>query len=205
MVNGEGEVEREHEQEPQQPGMFKKVVLGVCVMEKKALSGPMAQILDRLRMFGEFEIIIFGDHVVLHEPVEKWPLCDCLIAFYSTGYPLDKAEAYAALRKPYLINQLKLQHLLHDRRKVYARLEEFGIPTPNYALVSRNFPYEEVENFVEEEDYVEIHGKRILKPFVEKPVDGDNHSVMIYYPSSAGGGMKELFRKVNLICPIDAL
>ncbi|XP_024390949.1 inositol hexakisphosphate and diphosphoinositol-pentakisphosphate kinase VIP1 isoform X2 [Physcomitrium patens] len=197
MVNGEGEVEREHEQEPQQPGMFKKVVLGVCVMEKKALSGPMAQILDRLRMFGEFEIIIFGDHVVLHEPVEKWPLCDCLIAFYSTGYPLDKAEAYAALRKPYLINQLKLQHLLHDRRKVYARLEEFGIPTPNYALVSRNFPYEEVENFVEEEDYVEIHGKRILKPFVEKPVDGDNHSVMIYYPSSAGGGMKELFRKVG--------
>lgn len=25
---------------------------------------------------------------------------------------------------------------------------------------------------MEEEDYVEIHGKRILKPFVEKPVDG---------------------------------
>jgi inositol hexakisphosphate/diphosphoinositol-pentakisphosphate kinase len=176
---------------------FKKVVVGVCVMEKKALSKPMAQILDRLKMFGEFEIIVFGDRVILHEPVEKWPLCDCLIAFYSSGYPLHKAEEYAALRKPYLINELKLQHLLHDRRKVYSRLDEVGIPIPNYALVNRDFPDQEVDHFVEEEDYVEINGKRIFKPFVEKPVDGDDHSVMIYYPSSAGGGMKELFRKVG--------
>lgn len=29
-----------------------------------------------------------------------------------------------------------------------------------------------MDHFVEEEDYVEINGKRILKPFVEKPVDG---------------------------------
>ncbi|CAK9231089.1 unnamed protein product [Sphagnum troendelagicum] len=44
---------------------------------------------------------------------------------------------------------------------------------------------------------VEIHGKRIMQPFVEKPVDGDDHNVMIYYPSSAGGGRKDLFRKVG--------
>ena len=27
---------------------------------------------------------------------------------------------------------------------------------------------------------------------------GENHSIRIYYPSAAGGGMKELFRKVSL-------
>uniref|UniRef100_A0A803LSV1 Inositol hexakisphosphate and diphosphoinositol-pentakisphosphate kinase n=1 Tax=Chenopodium quinoa TaxID=63459 RepID=A0A803LSV1_CHEQI len=128
-----------------------KVKLGVCVMEKKVKC--------------DFEIILFGDKVILEDPIESWPLCDCLIAFYSTGYPLEKVEAYAALRK--------------------------------YALVNRDFPFQEVDYFFEEDDYVEVHGERFSKPFVEKPVDGDNHSIMIYYPSSAGGGMKELFRKVG--------
>ncbi|GAB2268686.1 Inositol hexakisphosphate and diphosphoinositol-pentakisphosphate kinase vip2 [Dionaea muscipula] len=180
-----------------------KIKIGVCVMEKKvkcgseAFSAPMGQIFERLEAFGEFEIVFFGDEVILHDPVESWPLCDCLIAFYSSGYPLDKAEAYAALRKPFLVNELEPQHLLHDRRKVYERLEMFGIPVPRYALVNRELPFEEVDYFVEEDDFVQVHGERFWKPFVEKPVDGDDHSIMIYYPSSAGGGMKELFRKVG--------
>ncbi|XP_022740443.1 inositol hexakisphosphate and diphosphoinositol-pentakisphosphate kinase VIP2-like isoform X7 [Durio zibethinus] len=182
---------------------YKKITIGVCVMEKKVkcgsevFSATMGQILDRLKAFGEFEIIHFGDKVILEEPIERWPICDCLIAFYSSGYPLDKADAYAALRKPFLVNELDPQHLLHDRRKVYERLEMYGISVPRYALVNREVPYQELDYFIEEEDYVEVHGNRFWKPFVEKPVDGDNHSIMIYYPSSAGGGMKELFRKVG--------
>ncbi|KAF6159900.1 hypothetical protein GIB67_032984 [Kingdonia uniflora] len=180
-----------------------KIKIGVCVMEKKvkcgveAFSAPMEQILDRLQSFGEFEILYFGDKVILEDPVESWPICDCLIAFHSSGYPLEKAEAYAALRKPFLVNELEPQHLLHDRRKVYERLEMYGIPVPRYALVNRDVPYQELDHFVEQEDFVEVHGNRFWKPFVEKPIDGDNHSIMIYYPSSAGGGMKELFRKVG--------
>ncbi|KAF7115444.1 hypothetical protein RHSIM_RhsimUnG0054600 [Rhododendron simsii] len=203
--------------------MEKKVKCG-----SEVFSAPMEQILDRLQLFGEFEIKYFGDKVILEDPMERrdgmwikaeefdfgqlkwllrflyssfysinWPICDCLIAFYSSGYPLAKAEAYAALRKPFLVNELKQQHLLHDRRKVYERLEMFGIPVPRYALVNREVPYQELDYFVEEEDFVEVYGNRFLKPFVEKPVHGDDHSIMIYYPSSAGGGMKELFRKVG--------
>ncbi|GMY13565.1 inositol hexakisphosphate and diphosphoinositol-pentakisphosphate kinase VIP2 isoform X3, partial [Fagus crenata] len=77
------------------------------------------------------------------------------------------------------------------------RLESFGIHVPRYALVNREVPYQELDYFVEEEDFVEVHGHRFWKPFVEKPVHGDDHSIMIYYPSAAGGGMKELFRKVG--------
>lgn len=178
-------------------GVGEKIKIGVCVMEKKVFSAPMGEILDRLQSFGEFEILHFGDKVILEDPIESWPICDCLIAFHSSGYPLEKAQAYAALRKPFLVNELDPQYLLHDRRKVYEHLEMYGIPVPRYACVNRKVPNQDLHYFVEEEDFVEVHGERFWKPFVEKPVNGDDHSIMIYYPSSAGGGMKELFRKIG--------
>ena len=41
---------------------------------------------------------------------------------------------------------------------------------------------ESPEGFVETTDYIEMNGIRICKPFVEKPVSGDNHNINIYYP-----------------------
>lgn len=66
-----------------------------------------------------FEVVIFGDECILHLPIQQWPVVECLIAFYSCGYPLDKALEYVELRKPYLINDLKMQRILQDRRRVY--------------------------------------------------------------------------------------
>ena len=71
----------------------KRIRLGVCAMDKKARSKPMAEILSRLDP-ATFEPVFFGDHMILKEPVECWPVCEVLIAFYSNGYPLEKAEKY---------------------------------------------------------------------------------------------------------------
>ncbi len=50
------------------------------------------------------EFSIFPEEVILNEPVERWPLCDCLISFHATDFPLQKAIEYERLRRPYGIN-----------------------------------------------------------------------------------------------------
>lgn len=50
----------------------------------------------------------------------------------------------------------------------------------------------------EHEDHLQINAQIFAKPFVEKPLNADNHNIYIYYPQSAGGGSQRLFRKVTL-------
>lgn len=177
----------------------------------------------------EFEVIIFGDKVILDEQVENWPVCDFLISFFSDGFPLEKAIAYAKLRKPFCVNDLPMQTILWDRRMCLSILTKLGVPTPARVEVSRDggpvalstdiaqrmkqltgveligsedgrgggLPPPKDVHMEDDNDTLVVDGKKLRKPFVEKPTSGEDHNINIYYPKSQGGGGRKLFRKVN--------
>jgi len=180
------------------------ITLGVCTMAKKSSGGMMTELLERMKAFRaggllEFQVVIFDEEAILHEPIEDWPLCDALIAFYSKGFPLAKAQQYAKLRLPLVFNDLEKQELLFDRRRVYQILEDMGVPVPKYVAFDPADIGENDEPVVidDNDDFLQIGGTRLSKPLVEKPVSGEDHNIYIYYPRSQGGGSKRLFRKVG--------
>jgi inositol-hexakisphosphate/diphosphoinositol-pentakisphosphate 1-kinase len=205
--------------------------IGVCALDIKARSKPSQNILTRLQSKGDLEVIVFGDKVILDEAVENWPICDYLIAFFSDGFPLDKAIAYARLRKPFCVNDLPMQEVLWDRRLCLKILDQMGVPTPKRIEVNRDggptlksselaqhvynltgVKLEGPENgtgggaaktqtvaMSEDGETLIVDGRPFRKPFVEKPVNGEDHNIHIYFPKDQqyGGGGRKLFRKVG--------
>lgn len=193
--------------------------LGVAAMDRKARSKPMQNILNRILSTGHFEVVNFGDKMILDEDVDRWPIVDVLISFFSTGFPLDKAIQYVELRKPVCVNDLSMQTVLWDRRAVLRILHATHVPTPpsiyvdrdtgpsldprliadielrlGVNLSERNTP---VEFGLLDYDTLFVNGQQIRKPFVEKPVSGEDHNIHIYFPRDRGGGGRRLFRKVG--------
>ncbi|KAM8778316.1 inositol hexakisphosphate and diphosphoinositol-pentakisphosphate kinase 2 isoform 9-T10 [Rhynchonycteris naso] len=187
----------EEEEEEEESPPERQIVVGICSMAKKSKSKPMKEILERISLFKYITVVVFEEEVILNEPVENWPLCDCLISFHSKGFPLDKAVAYAKLRNPFVINDLNMQYLIQDRREVYSILQAEGILLPRYAILNRDPNNPKECSLIEGEDHVEVNGEVFQKPFVEKPVSAEDHNVYIYYPTSAGGGSQRLFRKIG--------
>ncbi|KAL8725240.1 MAG: hypothetical protein Q9166_007479 [cf. Caloplaca sp. 2 TL-2023] len=205
--------------------------LGVCALDVKARSKASRNILTRLQSGGEFEIVVFGDKVILDEAVENWPLCDFLISFFSDGFPLDKAIAYAQLRKPFTINDIPMQKILWDRRICLRVLDSMGVPSPSRLEVNRDggprlesaelathvrrlsgvtlegpqdgtgggTPQSKDVQLIDGGDTLVVDGKRLSKPFVEKPISGEDHNIRIYFPKTheSGGGGRKLFRKIG--------
>jgi inositol hexakisphosphate/diphosphoinositol-pentakisphosphate kinase len=195
----------------------------------KARSKPSRNILNRLISKGEFEVVVFGDKVILDEDVENWPICDFLISFYSDGFPLDKAITYVKGRKPFCVNDVPMQKILWDRRICLRILDQIQVPTPRRVEVNRDggpsiltaemaqhlkettgvtldgpedgtggqmIPPRKVE-LLDDGDTLSVDGTLLAKPFVEKPVSGEDHNICVYYPKSQGGGARKLFRKIG--------
>ncbi|KAK5169426.1 inositol hexakisphosphate and diphosphoinositol-pentakisphosphate kinase [Saxophila tyrrhenica] len=203
--------------------------IGICALDSKARSKPSRNILNRLMgKDNDFDVVIFGDKVILDENVENWPVCDFLISFFSDGFPLEKAIAYAKLRRPFCVNDVPMQTVLWDRRLCLMILDQLGVPTPARLEINRDggpvtlsmdisqrmyqltgvkmtgsegrggdLPPPRDIHMEDDNDTLVVDGHRLTKPFVEKPVSGEDHNINIYYPKSQGGGGRRLFRKVN--------
>ena len=264
------------------PTLKKLIRLGICAMPKKVNSKHMKNILDNFQTYEDFKIIIFTEDIIFKTEIEKWPIVDALIIFYSDGFPYNKGLKYINLRKPFLINDFEMQKVFWDRVKVLKILEEAEIPTPSHIIIdgseeinndgentknndlntsaekvkkvesykkqinklmkkenniildlkrnksisitmhnklktsnkeifinkimSQNKIGESKKNseqnqneseLIEFDDHIEYKGKKLYKPFVEKPLNGDDHDIYIYYPPNLGGGHKRLFRKTK--------
>ena len=95
----------------------------------------------------------------------------------------------------YKVTCIQAQFSIQDRRQVYRILSTERIELPRYAVLDRDGP--EQPEFEEDDDHVIVNGVVFNKPFVEKPVDAEDHNIIIYYPASAGGGSQRLFRKIG--------
>ncbi|KAG0165881.1 hypothetical protein DFQ30_007893 [Apophysomyces sp. BC1015] len=168
-------------------------------MDRKARSKPMRHILNRLLAHGDFEIVIFGDKTIL-----------------------DEAIQYTKLRKPFTVNNVCMQSLLWDRRVVLSILDAIEVPTPPRLIVSRDGGVrvdpdaakafkdctgmdmnrvvakcmKDAESVHVTSHGIEADGKFLPKTFIEKPTDGEDHNINIYYSHESGGGGRRLFRKV---------
>ena len=245
-------------------------------MPKKVKSTHMKSILENFQKYEEFKIIIFTEEIIFRLEIDKWPIVDALIIFYSDGFPYNKGLKYINLRQPFLINDFEMQKVFWDRVKVLKILEEAEIPTPAHIIIdgceeinndgennannelnTSEEKEKKVESYkkqinklmkkenniildlkrnkssslssinkimnnkdiikitknlnenskepkilneydlIECDDYIEYKGKKLYKPFVEKPLNGDDHDIYIYYPPNLGGGHKRLFRKTK--------
>ncbi|EGX94745.1 inositol pyrophosphate synthase [Cordyceps militaris CM01] len=257
-------------------------VIGICALDIKARSKPSRNILNRIIANREFDVVVFGDKVILdegqfkprwgalafytntqdrgrklanlvslrdavisvslsglatrHAPTNQDILfprqrlltlfSDYLISFYSDGFPLEKAIAYVKARKPFCVNDVPMQQILWDRRICLRLLDKINVRTPQRLEVTRDGgpslltpdvakyikevsgvtldPVDPTKlsvpskvELIEDGDALSVDGAVLRKPFVEKPTSAEDHNVIIYFPKSAGGGARKLFRKIG--------
>jgi hypothetical protein len=112
-----------------------------------------------------------------------------------------------------------MQQIFWDRRHVLAILDKLGVRTPHRIEVDRDGGpvvdarvadqirrdlgialdggRKDTPDFQYDEEKVSANGKTVNKPYVEKPVSGEDHNINILFSKKKGGGGRRLFRKIG--------
>jgi len=151
---------------------------------KKQKNKNMNNIINSIQThsLNNIKIIIFTQDTILNKSIEEWPRCDCLLAFYSKNFPLDKCIEYYNKYKPLCLNNLEKQKLLLNRELILNELIKHKVPVLNQIIVLKD---DYINNRVEEkDDYIiltDINGnkKELSRPFIEKPTDAESHDLYI--------------------------
>lgn len=153
-------------------------------------------------------------------PVAEWPDVDILLAFHSPGFPLAAVTEYAAARQVPLVNSLADQFTLRDRSQVWAALVDAGVQTPDL-VVRREAPTSAADAasgyghavppmerypaaagrgvVTQDGEWLLVDGVRTLsKPFVEKPLDSDDHRCIVYHAGDGGASVIERKRVTHM-------
>eukprot|EP00929_Paragymnodinium_shiwhaense_P068584 TRINITY_DN34518_c0_g1_i2.p1 TRINITY_DN34518_c0_g1~~TRINITY_DN34518_c0_g1_i2.p1 ORF type:complete len:1059 (-),score=270.35 TRINITY_DN34518_c0_g1_i2:78-3254(-) len=136
------------------------------------------------------------------QPQEKIRVGICAMEKKAHSKPMQSIMANMQMFNEFELIYFPEKTILEDRRLVYGLMKANGIPCPKHVVIERDPKTLELmgpaaEHFHEDEDFIEVGDQKIMKPFVEKPVDAEDHNICIYYNMSAGGGCKSLFRKVG--------
>lgn len=156
------------------------ILVGVAAMRRKLNSAPMQAILASLRQANpHFHLVIFDDVQMACDP-HTWPRVHVLLTLYSANFPLQNVLDYIALHNPLLVNNLHRQHCMQDRREVRRVLASAHVPTPDAVCVDRTAGDVITQTGQSDDTLVILRPDHsvatIRKPFVEKPVDPEDHS-----------------------------
>lgn len=161
------------------------IVIGIAGVHRKLYSRPMRGIVNSLRICNPtFTIVLLDEYEMEAHHVSDWPVVHVLLTMYSPPFPLDKVLAYCDLRRPVLVNNLHMQPHMMDRRQIRNLLDQAGVPTPDAVFVDRDNG-DVVEQRGENGDTLVVKNVKrkkdfaISKPFVEKPVNPEDHSMYL--------------------------
>lgn len=204
-----------------------KGIIGVCALESKARSKPARNIFGKLvdefevKIFGD-KIIL--DEAVENWPVcdflisffsDGFPL-DKAIAYTKLRKPFcvndlpmqqvlwDRRLCLAILDKLNVPTPKRIDVSRDGGPKLpsaeFAKnlFERTGLKLegPEDGTGGGLKPPQKIE-LIDDGNTIRVDGVTLTKPFVEKPVSGEDHNIHIYFHKKDGGGGRRLFRKIN--------